>query len=203
MSKEATAGDPKNVRAMAQLQQIKGALDDVIEPAAPGFQQYLDNYSSASRPIDTMQALQGFENKLYDGQNRMTYNKVQTMMRQVVDSHAAPGLNQFKSIPDDTMQQLWNLRDDLRRSASAQELARVPGSDTTQNAWDIARQIGTQGALHVGANLLSPGIGSLVLQGAHAAAKPILSARRAQQATARGMELLHPTTPLRNPLISP
>jgi hypothetical protein len=74
-----------------------------------------------------MQALQGFENRLYDTQNRMSYAKVQSMMRQVVDSRAAPGLNPYKSIPDETMSQLWNLRDDLRRSASAQELARTPG----------------------------------------------------------------------------
>jgi hypothetical protein len=93
-----------------------------------------------------MTALQDIEPKLYDAQNRMGYNKVQTMMRQIVDSRQAPGLNPFKSMPDDTMQQLWNLRDDLRRSASAQELARTPGSDTAQNAWDAVKGVGKKGA---------------------------------------------------------
>lgn len=111
--------------------------------------------------------------------------------------------NPFKSISDDTMQQLWNLRDDLRRSASAQELARTPGGDAAQNAWDVARQLGTQGAMHVGANILAPGIGSLALRGVQSATQPIFTARRARLATARGMELLHPKTPLRNPLERP
>jgi hypothetical protein len=33
-----------------QLQAVKDGLDAVIEPGAPGYQQYLDNYAAASRP---------------------------------------------------------------------------------------------------------------------------------------------------------
>jgi len=56
MSKEAAAADAKNIRAASNLQTLKDALDGVIEQAAPGFGQYLQNFSEASRPIDTMQA---------------------------------------------------------------------------------------------------------------------------------------------------
>src|SRR5882672_397149 len=145
-SREAAAADPKNVRAAAALDQLKTELDTVIEAAAPGFKQYLQNFSTASRPIDAMEALQKFEPKLYDAQNRMQYSRVQSMMRQIVDARSAPGINPYKSIPDETMQQLWALRDDLRRSAGAEELARTTGSDTAQNAWDIAKTYGKLGS---------------------------------------------------------
>jgi hypothetical protein len=205
MSREATAGDPKNVRALAQLQQMKDTLDPVIEQAAPGFGQYLSNYAQASKPIDEMQALQTFEPKLYDAQNRMTYNKVQTMMRQIVDSRQAPGLNPYKSITDDTMQKLWNLRDDLRRSASAQELARSPGSDTAQNLLDVIKGVGKSGANVAAHGLIATHVGpvgNLLYQGAKNVFNAGAEKRAAARQTARGLQMLRPDpSQLRNPLL--
>jgi transglycosylase-like protein with SLT domain len=204
MSKEAGATDPKSVRAMSNLQALKSSLDDVIENAAPGFKQYLQNFADASKRIDEMSVLQKFEPKLYDAQNRMTYSKVQTMMRQIVDSRQAPGINAAKSITDDTMARLWALRDDLRRSASAQELARAPGSDTVQNALDVAKSIAGRAALHGAATAIAgPGTGSMLLRGIGSVVSPVLEQRRLQKMTERGMNLLHPKTPLHNPLAGP
>lgn len=210
LSNEGTAKDPLSVRAKANLLQLKDQLDSVITQATTDgdgnsyFQTYLKNFSDASQRIDEMQALQGFEKKLYDSQIRMTHGKVQNMMRQVVDSRQAPGLNPYKSISETTMQKLWNLRDDLRRSASAQELARTPGSDTTQTAFDVAKQLAGEGALHVGANFVAPVAGSVILGGLKAGAAPILKAYRAGKATQRGMQLLRPDqSQLRNPLNYP
>lgn len=208
MSKEAGADDPKSMRAMANLGQLKATLDAVIEKAAPGFRQYLDNFAQASRRIDEMEVLQKHEPKLFDAQNRMTYNKVQTMMRQIVDSRQAPGINPYKSITDDTMARLWALRDDLRRSASAQELARTPGSDTAQNIWDAAKGVAGgmagEAAIHGTANMLFGPLGS----GVAAITKNVLgnmaSGRTSRRQTARGMELLHPDpAKLHNPLAGP
>lgn len=206
MSKEAGVDDPKAVRAFANLGALKTALDGVIEEAAPGFREYLRNFADASKRIDEMEVLQKHENKLYDAQNRMTYNKVQTMMRNIVDSRQAQGVNPYKSISDDTMQRLWALRDDLRRSASAQELARTPGSDTTQNMIDALKGIGRTGAnlavhgailSHVGpvGNVLYNGVRNVLSAGAEA--------RAARQRAARGMSLLHPNVEQRNPLQGP
>jgi hypothetical protein len=204
MSKEAAAADAKNIRAASNLQDLKQTLDGVIEQAAPGFGHYLQNFSDASRPIDTMTALQGFENKLYDSQNRMGYNQVQRMMRQIVDSRAAPGLNPFKSIPDETMQQLWNLRDDLRRSASAQELARTPGSDTTQTMTDVLKGVGKSGANLAVHGALATHLGpyaNVLYHGAKNALNAGAEARAANKRTARGLQILRPDpSQLRNPL---
>jgi hypothetical protein len=195
LSKEAGATDPKSIRAAANLQQLKTVLDGTIEQAAPGFKQYLKNFSDASRPIDEMEVLQGHQNKLYDTQGRMQLSRVQSMMRNIVDSRAAPGINPYKSISDETMQRLWNLRDDLRRSASAQELARTPGSDTTQTMGDVAKRaavIGGRLAAHGVANHLFPVLGSLGVNAAEGAIANKLAAGAQRRGIARGMSNLNP-----------
>lgn len=199
INEQGAAGKPANDRAMANLLELKSTLDGVIEAAAPGFQQYLKNFSDASRPIDEMRVLQKHENKLYAGPNStMTFSRVQNMMRQIVDSRSAPGINPYKSISDETMGKLWALRDDLRRVASAEDLARARGSDTTQNLVDLARLGGTA-VLHTGANLaFGPGLGSMVVQGGKAAMAPFSTRRQIR----RGMEMLRPTQyQLKNPLM--
>lgn len=201
LSKEAGATDPKSIRAASNLQQLKVALDGVIEPAAPGFQQYLKNFADASRPIDEMEVLQGHHSKLYDTQGRMQLSRVQGMMRNIVDSRMAPGINPYKSISDETMQRLWALRDDLRRSASAQELARTPGSDTSQTMFDLAKQglaAGGNLVAHGVAHAIAPIAGPIVLN----AVKGGIANRRAATAqragVAKGLNNLNP-----NRLISP
>ncbi len=203
LSKEAAAGNPQNIRAQANLLALKGELDGVIEQAAPGFGQYLENYASASRPIDEMTALQAVEPKLYDAQNRMTYAKVQQAMKQIVTARQADGINPYKSISDETMQGLWNLRDDLRRSAAAQELARTPGSDTAQNLMDIAKGVGGQLAGHAVAAAVAPGVGNLLFNAAkEAIVNPLVRARAEQKSLSRANALLHPDpSTLRNRLL--
>ena len=205
LSKEANAAEPLNVRASASLQKIKSALDGVINEAAPGFSKYLKNFSDASRPIDAMRVLQDGIPSLYDAQNVIQPNRVQNFMRKVVDARSSPGINPYKSLTDEQMAQLWALRDDTRRSAAAQNLARTPGSDTAQNAWDIARgagNVGGQLALHGAANLaFGPGLGSMVVSGAKGVVKPFTAARAAAKQTQKGLQMLRtdPKT-LRNPL---
>lgn len=200
------AGKKKNERAMASLLQIKSTLDAAIEQAAPGFKQYLQDHRAASIPIDEMQILQKHENGLYDAGGKMTYSKFQTMMKKIVDSRQADGLNPYKSISEDTMQKLWAIRDDLRRHQSAEGLARTAGSDTVQNAYDAikgaaAGTAGTVGSTVIGGALGGP-IGSVVAGFGQKALANMMAARTSRQQTARGMQILHsdPTT-LRNGLM--
>jgi len=103
------------------------------------------------------------------------------------------------------MDSLWNLRDDLRRSASAQELARTPGSDTAQNAWDMVKgamngSAGTIGA-HVAGTILSGPAGGLLAGVGKNMLANMFAQRTLRQQTARGMALLHP--PQQNALMPP
>lgn len=117
---------------ISQLQGVKSALDGVIEPGAPGYQQYLQNYATASKPIDTQELLQAAAPTIATP-NGMTFNRVQNLLKQVVTQRQAPGINAAKSIDDDTMNGLFSLRDDLARKSNI-DLGKSRGSNTNQNA---------------------------------------------------------------------
>jgi hypothetical protein len=166
LSKEGAKDNPSAVRATAQLLELKGTLDGVIEAAAPGFRQYLNNFAEASRPIDEMTVLQEYAPRIRDSQNRITYSSVQRMIKDIVEDRAAKGINPAQSISDETMNSLFALRDDLRRVASSDDLAKARGSDTIQNTMDLVRSVGGKG-LAESAGFLAAGMpgGSLVLNG--------------------------------------
>jgi len=204
-SKASQADDPNLSHVAGQLRTINVALDQAIESGAPGYRNYMDNYAAAQRGIDQTEVLQGHEPGLYDQQNRITYGNMHRMMSDIVEGRAAPGLNQYKSITDDTMDKLWNLHSDLRRSASAQELARAQGSDTAQNAWDMVKgamngSAGTIGA-HVAGTILSGPAGGLLAGVGKNMLANMFAQRTLRQQTARGMALLHP--PQQNALMPP
>lgn len=155
------------IRASAQLQELKAALDVTIEAAAPGFRQYLQNFSEASRPIDEMAILQEYGPRLRDSQNRITYSSVQRMLKDIVDDRGGRGISPAQSISDETINKLFALRDDLRRVASSDDLARARGSDTAQNALDMVKSIAGKGMAE-GAGVVAgafPGVGSMLLAG--------------------------------------
>jgi hypothetical protein len=196
------AADKPNLSFIGhELNGLAGAIDKVIEPAAPGYREMMDTYAAHARKIDEMQVLQGHEKGLYEGaggQMRITFNKVQRMMRNIVDmqSTGSGDLNAYKSITPETMDRLWALRDDLRRSASAMELAKTPGSDTAQNVWDAIKGLASgpeaQTALHAFAASHFGLPGYVATKAASAILTPILSGRTAARTTQRGMQLLQP-----------
>ncbi len=186
LSKEAAIENPTNQAAVRQLMQLRNAVDAAIEPAAPGFHAALQRYAEASRPIDAMELLQGRESRLYDNQNRMQYSSVQRMLKEAVAArHPDAPLNPWKSLSDEQMQRLFQLRDDLRRSASAEDLARAGGSDTVPNAVDVAKSF----AGTIGSSL--PILGPMGLR-AKAALDPLIGRYAAAKQQRRGMEMLYP-----------
>jgi hypothetical protein len=193
--------DPANARVASTLKSIKASLDNVIEQAAPGFKNYLKNWAENSKRIDEMTVLQNHEKGLYDSQGRMTYNGVQRMMRNIVDARRAGDLD-YQSITPETMNKLWALRDDLRRSATAQELARTPGSDTGQNLVDAFKMYGKlagKSAAYTAAGSLLGPAAPLVMERIGAAVAPIRAARAQQKMTQRGMQMVNPQNPLQPP----
>lgn len=203
LSREGQRDNPLSVRATANLMQMKTALDGTIEQGAPGFGKAMADHAEGMRPIDTMTALQGHETGLYGSQNRMEYARVQRMMKQIVDSQNAPGVNSYKSIPPETMTKLWNLRDDLRRAASADELAKAPGSDTTSLLADMARgtaKVGGNLAAHAIAGATTGGIGNILLETAGRPMMNNLLAKRAgRQRQDQMNKLLYPDPSLYRP----
>ncbi len=199
MSKPSQAKDQNLVHVSGELRQIRDVLDRVIEAGAPGYRVYMDNYANASRRIDELEVLQGHENGLNGFKTLVPF---QGMMRKIVEAREKPGNNPYKSISDTTMQQLWALRDDLRRAASADDLAKARGSDTMQNAIDVAKTVaktGVRAAMHYGLYHATGDLGANAVLGM----ADMLNNQRLQAKTVRrAHEMLNPN-PLHYPPPNP
>ena len=205
-SKAAVAQDATKSAGAAAMRDLLPVVDSAIEKAAPGYRQYMDNYAANSAKIDSAEALNEFVPKLYDTQGRMQLSRVQSMMKTIVAGRAAPGLSPFKNIPDDTMASLWALRDDLRRVAAADELAKARGSDTAQNFMDLAKQgakaAGNMAAV-AAANHVAPVAGPFMLGAGRAFLDTLRSKSAANALQRRAAEMAHPDAaryPPPNPL---
>ena len=146
--KPSMAATPTLQHVTGQLNQVKNALDAVIEQGAPGYAKYLADYAAASRPIDAMELLQSYRPKLAGTDGMLTLNNVQRMMRDIVKDRQSRTPNPAQSIDDATMTKLWALRDYLRRRNNI-DLGKPRGSDTSQ-LLEVGRDLG-----HGAVNLIS------------------------------------------------
>lgn len=194
LGKNAISANPTLQDAASQLGQVKDALDAAIEKGAPGYQQYLDNYAAASKPIDTMQYLQSFRPKIINSSGQMSIAQVHSMMKDVTAKMQQPGANPAKSIDPDTLSSLWNLHADMVRMTN-RNLGKAAGSDTVQNVsvlGHIGGKVGTATA-HAVAGHIAPGIGNLLVEGGKVALKNRAAAKAQARLAARTNELLYPS----------
>lgn len=117
--------------ASRELIQVRDALDDAMEKAAPGFAKYRETYAEMSRPIDAQSYLQGL-NLTDASSQRITLPAVKNALLKIEKMRKAPGANEAKSISDEQMEMLRNLHRDLQRE-SGTAAGKVRGSDTFQN----------------------------------------------------------------------
>lgn len=155
LSKAGMLEKPGLRAATAEIMDVKNKLQDAIESAAPGYNQYRQNYQNASKEIEARQLLQDYEPKLYDSKGNMTLGKVQSVLKDITQQRAAPGVSAAKSLTEDQMSALWNLRNDLQRQGNI-DLGKARGSNTSQN-------------LDVKSGLLQNALNKAKVIGAHAA----------------------------------
>jgi Mannosyl-glycoprotein endo-beta-N-acetylglucosaminidase len=197
LSKENQRQNPVSARAQSILIKMRDKLDDVIEPAAPGFKAAIDGYAEDMKPLDVMRALKESESGLFDSLGRMQFSRVHSLMRDVIDARQ-PGaaLSPFQHITDEQMTKLQNLHDDLKRVASSEDLARAKGSDTAQSLFDASKSA-VKGVVVRAANM-APVLGPALRRSSEAYA-PIAEARAANKLRQRGLEMLHPPPNLLQP----
>lgn len=123
--------NPAGQQASAELGQVKDALDNVIEKGAPGFKQYLNDYSQASSPIDAMKWMQGLNIK--NAQGDITLSGVQNALKNANKLQNTPGSNAAKNLSSDQIDTLQNIRDDMLRQGNL-TLGKSYGSPTIQKA---------------------------------------------------------------------
>lgn len=191
--------------AKGQLQDVLGVLDPIISQGAPGFTDYLSNFSQLSKPIDQMRFLQSKllgPGKITDASGNVTFGGVQKLLEKIAVDKKASGANVAKSFSDDQLQSLIDMRNELAANDYRDRLAKTTGSDTTQKLSAASRIAGTavkgaaDAAIHL-ALLHTPaaGVGNAAYQ---FGVKPMIAARQARNAAATAAELksrLISTTP--------
>jgi hypothetical protein len=200
----AQRSDPNLSRVSGVLGGVLDTTDNQIEAAASGYKAQLrDDYRTRSNQIDAMEALNAERFKLFDSQNKPNYNSVQGLMRRMVDARQANDpYDPFSHVPQDTLDQLWKIRDSMRRTQAADRLAAPKGSSTTQNLGDAMRAAGRM-AIQSAAPVVGGAIGTALLPSfplagtatgiaAGTALNHLLSERAMAQRYARGMQLLTP-----------
>ena len=186
---------------MAAMTRVKDVLTKQVEPAAPGFTEANANYARARQATDAREALQAWEPKLYDQLNHMKYSAIHRMMGEIIKARDpnAP-LGPWKNLTEEQMNRLKSLHDDLKRVASAEDLARANGSDTTQTLFDLGRRAarhaaGTGAGAVVGfgvTHILGPEAGMAAGMFTKDAVTHMFEQRAINQATAEHGRLLRP-----------
>jgi hypothetical protein len=120
--------------AKGQLNEVIRSVDDVIEAAAPGFKNYMQQFEKSSSAIDQMRLLQGIESKVTTGQpNLMTGEPVlaaSALRRQV----AAKAEEIGAQLSPAAQTRLDNIIAEINRGQAATAPGvKAPGSNTFQN----------------------------------------------------------------------
>jgi len=158
----ATDTDLAHVRG--QFGDLLDKTDSAITTGAPEYRTMMDNYKADSGPINAAERLADMKLKVTNGSDRViTFGAMDRYMKSLwMERHGPNPYAPAKSIPQETWDHLMTLHERLARSASADELARTKGSDTTQLMMEMARK-GAIGAAHLLAAKVAPGLGNLAV----------------------------------------
>lgn len=174
-------------------------FDETISSGAPKFaDEYLPQYHEMSKPIDQMEFLQKYQTgakKITDGDGYLQPLKVQKMLDDILQGVKAPGVNPAKSLTDQQIQNIINVRNELMAGTLRDRLAKVKGSDSFQQINraltppDTPMVAGAKGAASLGAHALmlanptTAGWGNALLGGYQQIVKPMIAGARIRRAT--------------------
>jgi hypothetical protein len=120
--------------AKGQLEQVIRAIDNTIESAAPGYQDYLKKYAAASRGIERMEAAQEFRGKVLGTIPVITdpSNQAQYMISQPQFVRAIRAADKETNLSKTQLAVLRKVAKDLD-DGSIVRLTAEPGSNTFKN----------------------------------------------------------------------
>jgi len=123
--------NPQLQQAARQLLDVKGNLDGVIEKGAPGFQDYIDQYSALSKPIDAQRYLQSLN--LTNAADNVRLQSVDSAIKSIERQQQMPGVQKASAISDDQLTAMKTLRNTLRMDQFSASAGKHLGSNTFQN----------------------------------------------------------------------
>jgi hypothetical protein len=122
------------------------------------------NNTHDSIPINEKERLADIRLKITNGSDRViTFGAFDRYMKSLwMERHGPNPYAPAKDISQATWDHLMMLHERLARSASADELAKTKGSDTTQLMMDMVKK-GALGAAHIAAAKLTGGLGNIAI----------------------------------------
>ena len=201
-------------------------FDKTIGSGAPRYQLYMDEYRKRSQEVNQQEFLQKYTegtagNKITDSSGYLQPTRVQKLLNDILQEQKRSGTSQAKSLTDEQIRNIINVRNELAAAQLRDRKASVKGSDSFQQFSREAEKgsgpLGT--ALRAGASLagqgamlhlagLDPTLNALTMIGRGVLVPSMEAARvksreatRAAKADARKQELLRQGPA--NPLIQP
>lgn len=123
--------NPQLQQAARQLLDVKGNLDDVIEAGAPGFKQYVQQFSELSKPIDAQRYLQSLN--LTNAADNVRLQSVDAAIKSIERQQQMPGVQKASAVSEDQLNALKTLRNTLRMEQFSSTAGKTLGSNTFQN----------------------------------------------------------------------
>jgi hypothetical protein len=159
------ATNPDLAHVRDQFGDLLDVTDDTIISGAPKYRTMMDNYRRASIKINEAERLQDMRLKITNGSDRViTFGAFDRFMKTLwMERHGPNRYAPAKDISQATWDHLMQLHERLARSASAIELAKTRGSDTTQLMMEMVRKGLLGAALHTGVGVLTGGAGNVAI----------------------------------------
>ncbi len=149
---------------IGELNDYKKVIDGVMNEATDNqFQVALDNFAEASKAINSGELLRDFRPKLTNAKGDVMAQRFHKFVVDIAEARGHSGIDPAMDISDATMAGLIRINEDLKR-AGLIDLGKARGSPTDLFG-TLARGMGI-GAAHLGAGMVSPGMGNVILHGA-------------------------------------
>jgi hypothetical protein len=112
-------------------------FDSTIGGGAPRYSGYMNAYREASKEVNQQEFLQKYTEgtsgkKITGGDGYLIPNRVQGMLNDILQEQKKTGPNAAKSLTDEQIQNIINVRNELAASTLRDRRAAVRGSDTFQ-----------------------------------------------------------------------
>jgi len=178
-SLRAKGTDAANLAA-DRLESVVNRMDEGISSAAPGYAGFREQVRSTAEPVEAMRYLQNL--RLTDANGKVTLGAVNSAVETIEKARAKAGNSAAKSISPETMEQLYALRDDLRRAENVYKDAprgspTAPHLVTSKIAGDMGAPMAIAGALGAPTHPLALFLGKTFLKGKEAQLQDAITSR--------------------------
>jgi hypothetical protein len=194
-AKDPFSANPSEKYAVTQTNEFKGLVDSALDKASDGqFRTHLDQQAEFLKSLNAWRLLNDFRygpNKMINGKSGMINgNAFHRFVTDLAIRRGRPGIDAAMDVPDNVMQRLINIDQDLKRAGRI-DLGKPRGSPTNL-FFELAGALGISGAhaLAAAATVGTPyaGIANIGVQAGIGAIQRRLGQRRINRLTEQALQ---------------